>query len=358
VGTTFLATRAIMALIGVISATSNGDTLAVAAGHWDVEHFVHIALQGYTNPQEMAFFPGLPLLLGVADVLGIPMVLFGALVSMAASWVAALALVRLYGPTAACLWLIAPTAVFTMLPYTEALFCAAAFWAWERARANRWYLASLLAGLACTFRISGLFLWGALGLLAISQIRLKDRDWLHDFALKVGALMLPLVVLGAYEMYLHSLTGSWTAWLDAQQSGWARGFTNPWEALQHTLDAGSLARWPDRPDVAWVFRAEVVSMVVGVVTAAFLAWRRRLGEFGWVAIQVVAFGTSWWYMSANRAVLLWFPLFGVLAGWAAWTPKDAHARIAWRCVTVLAVLASVVAMCVWAWLFFNGKWSS
>ena len=34
----------------------------------------------------------------------------------------------------AVLWLFAPTAVFTTVPYTESLFCAAAFWAWERAR--------------------------------------------------------------------------------------------------------------------------------------------------------------------------------------------------------------------------------
>ena len=50
---------------------------------------------------------------------------------------AAAALVRLGGPWAAIAWLFAPTAVFTTVPYTESLFCAAAFWAWERARADR-----------------------------------------------------------------------------------------------------------------------------------------------------------------------------------------------------------------------------
>ena len=29
-----------------------------------------------------------------------------------------------------------------MVPYTESLFCAAAFWAWERARSDRWLAAA------------------------------------------------------------------------------------------------------------------------------------------------------------------------------------------------------------------------
>jgi hypothetical protein len=99
-------------------------------------------------------------------------------------------------------------------------------------------------------------------------------------------------------------------------------------------------------------------MAVGVVTAAVLAWKRKLGEFGWVAVQVVAFGTSWWYMSANRAVLLWFPLFGMLAAWASWTPSGAITRLIWRCTVIAGVLASTTAMGIWSWLFFNGKWSS
>ncbi|MDR0837458.1 MAG: hypothetical protein LBM94_04515 [Propionibacteriaceae bacterium] len=359
VGLTFIASRAMMALIGVISAVHNGDTLEVAAGHWDVGHFVRIATDGYADLTETAFFPGLPLLLRLANSLGIPMVLFGCLVSMVASWFAALALLRLYGPMAACLWLIAPPAVFTMIPYTEALFCAAAFWAWERAKADRWGWAATFAALSCTLRISGLFLWGALGLLAISQIRLKnDPDWLGGFCKKVAWLLLPLAVLGGYELYLHSLTGSWTTWLDAQQSGWARSFTSPWRSLQRTLEAGHFAYWPGRPDVAIMFRIEVLAMAIGLAATLICAWQKRLGEFGWVGIHVIAFGTSTWYISASRAVLLWFPLYSLLAQLTTWTPKNPRAKLCWRCLIVLGIAISAIGMCIWAWLFFNGKWSS
>ena len=90
------------------------------------------------------------------------------MLSLAGSAVAAAALLRLGGPWAAVAWLFAPTAVFTVVPYTESLFCAAAFWAWERARADRWAAAAMLAAAACTLRVSGLFLVGALFILLIT----------------------------------------------------------------------------------------------------------------------------------------------------------------------------------------------
>ena len=116
-----------------------------------------------------------------------------------------------------------------------------------------------LAMLACGFRVSGLFLVGGLGLLALTQ---RDVGWPRRLA---HAAIAALGVLGvvAYFAHLHQLTGSWTAWFDAQAAGWNRGFFGPLESLRNTLDAGDPAKWPDRPSVAWVFRAEVVSMLVG-----------------------------------------------------------------------------------------------
>jgi len=162
--------------------------------------------------------------------------------------------------------------------------------------------------------------------------------------------------LGAYELYLHGVTGTWTAWLQAQQTGWARGFTNPLVSLQHTIDAGHLLAWPGRPDVAWVFRAEVGSMAVGLAVTVFCLARRHWAAAAFVGIQVVAFGTSYWYMSVNRAVLLWFPLWAGLGAAVTWRPSR------WRqgknvAVAVYVVL-SATAMIIWSWLFFTGRWAS
>ena len=99
------------------------------------------------------------------------------MLSLAGSAVAAAALLRLGGPWAAVAWLFAPTAVFTVVPYTESLFCAAAFWAWERARADRWAAAAMLAAAACTLRVSGLFLVGALFVMLITT---RGTNWPHQ----------------------------------------------------------------------------------------------------------------------------------------------------------------------------------
>src|SRR4029453_15843105 len=121
----------------------------------------NLAAGGYLAEADgtlMAFFPGWPAIFWVFDQLGVPIAIRGVIISPAGSAVAAAALYRLGGPWAAVAWLFAPTAVFTVVPYTESLFCAAAFWAWERARCDRWLAAAGLTAVACTLRVSGLFL--------------------------------------------------------------------------------------------------------------------------------------------------------------------------------------------------------
>ncbi|MEL4506332.1 hypothetical protein AAEX63_15715 [Luteococcus sp. H138] len=366
-----------IALVVMITQRRSGHDLLSA---WDVAHFEGIATNGYANPIDRAFFPGLPLLLRAAHTVGIPMGLAGVGIAAICSALAAWALLRLGGPVAAGLWLFAPTTVFTAIGYTEAPFCAAAFWAWERARNKHWGQAALLTAVACSFRVSGLFLIGALGLLALTQHGVPAVKRLTHAALVAAAFL----VLFGYVAYLHHLTGSWRAWFEAQQSGWNRGFTNPLDALQHTLDAAKRSRWPDRPAVATVFGAEVVSMAVGLLVSVVLLVRRRWAQAGWVGVQVFAFATSWWFMSVNRAVLLWFPLWLLVAELArvafpeaSTQPAPAPAKaqpaagrhaaggpvlpgsvLASRIAVVAFTAGSTLAMLWWAWQYFTGAWAS
>ncbi len=121
------------------------------------------------------------------------MAVSGVIISTLCSAIAAAALYRLGGPWAAVAWLFAPTAVFTTVPYTESLFCAAAFWAWERARSDRWLAAAVLASIACTVRVSGVFLVGALLVMIIS-----DRiDW-HVKISRAGLMLIPAAVIAGF----------------------------------------------------------------------------------------------------------------------------------------------------------------
>lgn len=347
--------RGLIALVALLLAVYKGLDLVTQVSNWDVQHFARLAAGGYRaepNGQLMAFFPGLPAILGGFARLGVPIWLTGLLLAAVCSALAAAALVRLGGPWAAIGWLFAPTAVFTTVPYTESLFCAAAFWAWERARADKWAAAAALAAVACTVRVSGLFLVGALVVMILTtrhvtwSTRLRRAAW----------LLLPVGVLLAFATYLWTLSGSWTAWYHAQSTGWARSMTPPWEAFWNTVAATHAN--PDHPLWPPVFLAEIVTMGIGVLVVGWCLGRRLWAEASWVAVQVLAFSLSYWFMSVNRAILLWFPLWMMIAQLVTWRPGNAVARTVHDVAVGVAFTASVLAMLAWSWLYFTGNWAS
>lgn len=346
----WLVTRLSFAVIAVVLAITGGRTLESVVAQWDVAHFLTIAHDGYADTQEMAFFPGWPIILHTLEAVGLPAVLVGSAIALACSLAAAFALKRLGGTWAAIAWLLAPTAVFTAVPYTEAAFCAAAFWAWERAKSDRWGQAALLASVACTLRVSGLFLIGALVILALTQKRTAKGDTLLT---RLSWLLLPTAVLFAYMAFLYGATGSWTAWYSAQEEGWQRQFHWPWEAVAMQWQV----MWqptPEHPEWVWIFRGEMISWVVGVVATIVALIRKQIAEASWVGVQVLAFSLSFWLMSVNRAVLLWFPLWEQIGDFVESRPKT-------RGWLVIGWTVAVVAFGVqqlWAWLYFTGGWAS
>lgn len=345
----WLVTRMTMVIVALGVTVATGGRLADVVGHWDIRLWLDIGRDGYADERNMAFFPGWPLVLKLLGAIGggeAGAILLGSLVAMACSLVAAAALYRLAGRWGTIAWLLAPTAVFTAVPYTEAPFCAAAFWAWERATRRQWGQAAVLAAVACTLRVSGLFLIGALAILAVTQGR-------HGAGARLAWLLLPTAVLAGYVTYLYGLTGSWTAWFAAQEAGWNRGFHWPWESLRNHWNV----LWrptPDHPEWVWVFRAEMIAWLVGLVATLVALARRRLAEAGWVGVQVVAFSLSYWLMSVTRAVLLWFPLWRQLDDLA----EAKRGSRGWRVAAWVAGLLGFAAQITWAWLFFTGRWSS
>lgn len=322
---------------------------------WDVWHFKAIAEFGYNNGEPSgaplaAFFPGLPVLMHLGDRLGLGYVGGGVVVSLIASAAAGLALARLaqyefpqlkeLGPKAALFWFTAPVGVFLAAPYTEALFCAFAFPGWLAARQGRWARAAIFVALASTVRVSGIFLAVA---LVVEFVTSKKRDWLA-----IPWLVLPAVPVLGFMAYLKQIHGSWFAWQDAQEKGWAREFTWPWVSLKHTVEAATTGHFAgDRADWTWMFRAELVTLFVGLLLIIWLLWRRSWGEAAWVGSTVAAFVTSYWVYSLTRATLLWWPLWIGLAVLAHRKP--------WLGRLYLAVAIPLAA--IWAAAFFTGRWS-
>jgi len=358
--------------VALVLAVVQHRTLTDMVSNWDVQHFANLAAGGYSAEPDgtlMAFFPGWPAILSLVDQLGVPIAIGGVIISTACSAVAAVALYRLGGRWAAVAWLFAPTAVFTVVPYTESLFCAAAFWAWERARADRWLAAALLTALACTVRVSGLFLVGALLVMIMTSgtpVVLKLR--------RAALMLIPASVIMAFASYLYAVTGTWTAWYRAQSTGWVRQLTWPWDSFLNTIPAIVPGAYADHPWWAAVFRGEMISMAVGIgvtIWCIVVSLRARKssdrldrtmwGEASWVGVQVLAFSMSYWFFSVNRATLLWFPLWIMLGRWVAGPSDDVRTSRSRQLHHVLvgcAFAVEIVLMLWWSWLFFTGHWAS
>ena len=110
--------------------------------------------------------------------------------------------------------------------------------------------------------------------------------------------------------------------------------------------------------MAIVFRLELVSVALGVVVFLYCLIRRRWASASWVGIQVVAFSIGYWYMSVNRATLLWFPFFVALAEASRGPSKPPGLVLLWRGITSIIVAADFAVMVWWSWRFFTGGWTS
>jgi hypothetical protein len=324
---------------------------------WDEGIFVSIARHWYfapgSDPRHVAFFPGFPAAMWAAHLVVRNWVAAGLVVSAGAGAVATVALGRLAAqePQAAprradqaaanatLFFALAPAAVFLAAGYSESLFAAFAFGAWAAARRDRWALAAVLAAGAGAVRVNGLFLAAAIALEFLLAGR-ERRRWRQ-----APLLAVPVLPVAAYVVYLHQKTGDWFAWQHAQAAGWFRTFRNPKGAWDETWRAAFGASQAGH--TAWVFQLELVAVVVGVALTALLLLRRRWPEGLYVGLSLLALGTTTWFMSVPRAMLLWWPLWTMLGAWAARRPIV-------RTLYVCCVAPIMVGV---ALLFLSGQWA-
>ena len=324
---------------------------------WDGTWYASIADQGYLIPDfsvkpdaltdftwNGAFFPAVPILMWAGGLVGLSAAVVGLLVSLAASLVAALALARLALDAGAhpgwttFAWLAAPTAVFLAAPYTEALFCAFAFWAWVFARRQRWLVAGLLASGAALCRSNGIFLGIALTVLFLVT---TPRRWSQAWA-----LLLPFAATVAFFGYLAVHTGRLTAWFDIQRLAWSREFTAPWQALANTVNL-VFTYTPDG-SLSSRFITEIIAMALLAVFTVLVLLRRWWGEGAFMLVTLISLGTSTWYYSIPRAAVVLFPIW-VLLG--LWMSRSRTFRATYAVIS-LPFLALVVAR------FVQAQWIS
>ncbi|MFC7591336.1 hypothetical protein ACFQYP_52305 [Nonomuraea antimicrobica] len=239
----------------------------------------------------------------------------------ASGWIAVLAL------------LLFPMAVFLAAGYSESLFLAFAIPAWLAARQGNWASAAFLAAGASCVRITGLFL--AVALVVEFVMR-------RDPVRQAAWLVVPFVPLVAYSYYHYGRTGDWLAWKHAQEAGWGRDFAWPWEAWGTTWQSAM-----ESGDFAVAFRMEIVGAVAAVGVLVWLLVLRRWSEAVYTGTQAAALMTSAYYLSIPRSLLLWFPLWVLVA------------RLATRRTWVIALYALISAplMIANAGRFLSGAWA-
>jgi hypothetical protein len=320
--------------------------------NWDAVRLELIAQYGYFSPAErlypdqIAFFPGFPLVLDVVHAVARQWTVSGLIVSLVAGAVAVVALSRIAerdylagsGNRAVLFLVVSPAAIFLAAGYTEALFLALAATSWLSARSERWTVAVLLAGLASVVRVNGLFLCAA---LVIEILRRADGQRLRALLTFIPAL----VPLGAYEVYLHARTGSWMAWSHAEQAGWQRQLTNPVDTFKTTWAAGFGHEFSAPID--FVFQLEILAVAVGVIATIALLCYRRWAEALYVGLTIVALATSIWYESVPRSLLLLWPIWCGLAAIAVRRPWAGYLYLA-----VAVPLSAAIGL-----LFMSGNWA-
>jgi len=302
---------------------------ADALCRWDCLWYVDIAAAGYDpHPNNegqaaWAFFPMLPLLLGLAQRLsgltgplaGMGLGAFAIGAAAVASWPLFAGDRRAY-LVATVLLLAGPGAVYFTTGYSESLFVLFTVLAFVALQRSDYAAAGLATACLSATRLVGIVMVIVIVLHAVLAARRAGCRWrdvpaalLGDGRLFFGVALAPLGLF-AYMAFLYLTVGDALAFMRAQEA-WGRYLDWPWLQLWEGLTSSFLAY------VIWS-----ISAVVGLLLAALLLARRRTTEGLFCGLGLVI-PLSSGVISMPRFIAGQFPFYLLLAqaasrrGWHA-----------------------------------------
>jgi hypothetical protein len=378
-----------------------GDLLAAPAARWDSAWYLVIAHYGYRpdlgpfTSSRTAFFPLYPLGLRAISTAGIPPVLAGVLLSMAALALSlygihrltTLELSRLPSFTlagrspaeaarlAVLLTAFAPMAFYLSAVYSESLYLALSVGLFWSARQGRWALAGALGALAAATRSAGVILLLPALILYFYGPRedrppeLPARSWAHPrYRFRRDVLWLGLVPAGlcVYMLYLALSSGDPLMPFHAQDV-WGRHFAGPylgvWDGIRAAFDGArqllSFQRHhvyfpsaPGSPFGAAGHNLMLIGFLIVAVPALVGVLRTLPLAYGAYVLAALALPLSYPVtpqplMSLPRFLVVLFPLSIWFAGWLT-----AHPRARRPALIGCAVLqvAFVAQFATWHWV--------
>lgn len=266
--------------------------------NWDGPHYLYISQQGYSDISLTNFFPLYPLAIHVVNQV-IPSVLISALLI---SWICLFIASYFYlkvvkevfkekytlnAYRGLLLFLLFPTAMFMLVPYTEALFAALALPSLYFALKRRFLLSGILLALATTTHVTGILMIPLIALVLYEQ---KERFINIAVTVVIGSLGLI-----AYMDYLELKFHQPLAFISAQKShGW----------LQHS----NFSTFINQIGFVNVLFAALL------IAAAIYWWRKRLSFsiYSLLFLLVPILGRE--VGGFNRYVLMAFPIPLMLYG--------------------------------------------
>ena len=219
---------------------------------WDVDRFATIAIEGYKQFDNTAFFPLFPLLEYIVSVVLHKSILVSGMLISNLAFLAALVVLYRFVETefdsdtakrTALYISIYPTAFFFFAAYNESLFMLFMLLSYYAMRRGSWWLAGLFGGLATLTRSIGLLLLAVFLYEFVRQVlpRLRQtwREKQHWRSLRMlsallAALPIPLA-LGIFSYYLYTQFHDPLAFTHSQ-AHWHLGPTFPWVALGTSIN--------------------------------------------------------------------------------------------------------------------------
>ena len=276
--------------------------------NWDVAWYLSVAENGYfVSPTEtnIAFFPGHPILIKTLSLSSLNSIQSGFLVTFISGIFASIFLNRLavksgdINHNSLFAWVMAPSAIFLFIPYSEALFCAFSFAAWYFGKQNKWIYAGVFALFASTVIINGIFLTLAL----ITMLLSSNRRQLQS----VIPLLLGFVPSLVFFSYLRYKFGNWLIWFEVQEKFWQRKFTNPITSLQNSLERANLYAF----DSSWLIqvRFEIICVLILIIITFYFFFKKQWAEFVYLFLTLAALMTSTFWWTAPRTLLALIPIW-------------------------------------------------
>jgi hypothetical protein len=327
----------------------------VLGSRWDSGFYVSIVEEGYrfdgVELPSVAFFPLLPMLMGLAAALGLDPVLAGIAISHLALLGASILFYRWaesgWGEEIAgrAVWylLIFPASFFGSAVYTESLFLLLAIGALERARRGRWLAAGLLGAASSMTRLHGVVV-AVMLVVAWWEERRESPTTVPGAGVLAGLSAPTGLVL--FMSYLWLTFGHPLAFAKAA-AAWGRVPKPPLQTMGEVLST---------PPGGWVsalFSGHVhvdnwidfLTVIAFLVMGCVLLAERRWAEGLFVVLGVsLSFGSGL-LMSQRRYAWILFPVFVLMARWGERQWVD-------RAITGFSLLL----LALFTALFTNGYW--